>query len=88
MIVQTYFGFRFQKVILQKGAELLKTECRAASAMDESMNIDGYIGNIPVSIKPETYRIKGSLREKIEAKIIYYKKVRGGIEVDFGELIH
>lgn len=59
---------------------------RLSDNTDESKGIDGYVGNIPVSIKPDTYKTKSSLREQINAKIIYYKKIKNGIEVDFGEL--
>ncbi len=55
-------------------------------ANQNAQGIDGYIGNMPVSIKPETYKIKKSLSEEISAKLIYYKKVKNGIEVDYGEV--
>jgi hypothetical protein len=54
---------------------------------DESQGIDGFIGGIPVSIKPESYKTKRALSEEIPAKIIYYKKVQNGIEVDYGEVL-
>jgi hypothetical protein len=31
------------------------------------------LGNMPVSIKPYTYEVKGALPEHIDVKIIYYK---------------
>ncbi len=36
--------------------------------------------------EPETYKLKKSLSEEIPAKIIYYKKVKNGIEVDYSEV--
>jgi len=45
------------------------------------------VGDIPVSIKPVTYKIKSALRENIDVKIIYYQKIKNGILVDFGEVI-
>jgi len=53
---------------------------------EESKGIDGYIGNVPVSIKPDTYEVKASLPEYINIRIIYYKKVNDGIEVDYSEI--
>jgi len=53
----------------------------------EKRSQDGYIGNIPVSIKPETYKIKAALREDIAVKIIYYEKIKSGIQVDYGEIM-
>ncbi len=49
--------------------------------------IDGYIGDIPISIKPETYKTQKHLTENINVKIIFYKKVDNEIEVDYGEVI-
>lgn len=87
VIVKTFAGLRFQEAILRKGAEIKKTSYRLAQPDEESKGIDGYIGNIPVSIKPHTYEIKAALPEHIDIKIIYYKKVDNEIEVDYGEIL-
>ncbi|MEW6409746.1 MAG: MjaI family restriction endonuclease [Nitrospirota bacterium] len=87
VIVQTFIGLQFQEAIIKKGAEIKGVDYRLAEKTDESKGIDGYIGNIPVSIKPETYKIKKSLREDITVKLIYYKKIKNGIEVDYSEII-
>lgn len=86
VIVQTFIGLQFQEAILKKGAEIKGVGYKMSEKTGESQGIDGYLGNIPVSIKPETYKIKTSLSEEIHAKIIYYKKIKNGIEVDYGEL--
>ena len=86
VIVQTFIGLQFQEAILKKGAEIKGVEYRQSEKTDESQGVDGYIGGIPVSIKPETYKIKKSLAEEIPAKIIYYKKLKNGIEVDYSEV--
>jgi len=88
VIIKTFIGLRFQEAILIKISKILNQEYRLANPEEESMGIDGFIGNIPVSIKPETYKIKKNLNEKIEVKIIYYKKVKDGISVDIAELIN
>jgi hypothetical protein len=87
VIVKTYLGLRFQEAILKKGAEFTGASYRLSAPDEESAGIDGYIGETPVSIKPETYKTKRSLSEKIGAKIIYYKKIKDGIEVDYSELL-
>lgn len=87
VIVKTFIGLRLQEAILKKGAELKRIGYRLALPGEESEGIDGYIGNIPVSIKPQTYTSKAGLPERINAKFIFYKKVKGGIEVDYGEII-
>ena len=86
VIVQTFIGLQFQEAILKKGSEIKGVGYKMSEKTDESQGIDGYLGNIPVSIKPETYKIKKSLSEEIHAKIIYYKKIKNGIEVDYGEV--
>jgi hypothetical protein len=87
VIVKTFIGLRFQEAILKKGAEIKGTTYRLATPVEESKGIDGYIGDIPVSIKPYSYKVKASLPEHIEAKIIYYNKVKDGIEVDYTEIL-
>jgi hypothetical protein len=87
VIVQTFLGLKFQEAILKKAAEIKGVGYRLAEKADESKGIDGYIGKIPVSIKPDTYKTKKSLREDIKVKMIYYKKIKNGIEVDYAEVI-
>lgn len=87
VIVKTFIGLRFQEAILKKGAEIKGTNYRLAEPDEESKGIDGYIGDIPVSIKPYTYRTKAALPEHIDVKIIYYTKIAHGIEVDYGEIL-
>ena len=87
VIVKTFAGLRFQEAILKKGAQLKGVDYRRANPDEEARGIDGYIGDVPVSIKPYTYEVKSSLPEHINAKIIYYRKVDDGIEVDFDDLI-
>ncbi len=83
VIVKTFIGLRCQEAILKKVAEAKKISYRLASFEDESKGIDGYLNDKPVSIKPTTYKVKPALQEKIKAKIIYYKKIKGGIEVKY-----
>ena len=87
VIVQTFVGLQFQEAILKKAAGIKGVNYKMAEKNDESQGIDGYIGGVPVSIKPDTYKLKKSLREEIPARIIYYKKVKNGIEVDYSEVI-
>jgi len=87
VIVKTFIGLKFQEIILKKGAEIKRTSYRLSTPEEESKGIDGYIGNIPVSIKPFTYKTKFALPENIQVKIIYYKKLKDGIEVDYEEIL-
>jgi len=87
VIVKTFMGLRFQEAILKKGAEIKGVDYRLSDFAEESKGIDGYIGNIPVSIKPKTYKIKAALREDIAVKTIYYEKIKNGIQVDYEEIM-
>ncbi len=86
VIIKTFIGLRFQEAILSKVAELKNTNYRLATPEEEARGVDGYIGNEPVSIKPETYKIKADLQEKIKARFIFYKKVKDGISIDLSEM--
>ncbi|MFC1563965.1 MjaI family restriction endonuclease [candidate division KSB1 bacterium] len=87
VIIKTFIGLRFQEAILGKVANIMNTTYKLAVPSDESKGIDGFIGDIPVSIKPDSYKSKKSLSESIEVKIIYYSKVKDGINIDIDELI-
>ena len=54
-----------------------------ATPQEESKGIDGFIGDIPVSIKPITYKTMSRLQENIEVRIIYYEKLKDGIRVEY-----
>jgi len=86
VIVQTFVGFQFWEAILKKGAEIKGVGYKMSEKTGEAQGSDGYLGDIPVSIKPETCKLKKSLRGEIPAKIIYYKKIKNGIEVDYSEV--
>jgi len=82
-IIKTFTGLKFQGAILAKVAEIKGTRYRLANPAEESKGIDGYIGDVPVSIKPITYKIKTSLSEKIDVPIIFYDKKKDGISIEF-----
>jgi hypothetical protein len=72
---KTSEGLIIQEIILKEISQRLHTSYRTASMEEESKNIDGYIGEIPVQIKPDTYLAqKAIVKEKINVPIIYYKK--------------
>jgi len=87
VIIKTFIGLKFQEAILIKTANIFNTTYRLSSREDESRGIDGYIGDLPVSIKPETYKSKKSLSENINVKFIYYEKVKDGIKIDINEIM-
>lgn len=88
VLEKTFIGLRFQEAILKKVANIKKVEYKLPTPQEESKGIDGFIGNNAVSIKPTTYKTKKSLRENIEAKIIYYNKTKSGLNIDASELLN
>lgn len=82
VITQTYIGLRLQRAILIKVAEVEGKNWRLASPEEESMNIDGYIGDEPISVKPITYR-ETHRSEEIPARLIFYQKERDHVLVTF-----
>lgn len=86
VLEKTFVGLRFQEAILKKVADIKDKEYKLSTPREESKGIDGFIGNDAVSIKPITYKTKKSLKENIEAKIIYYDKTKSGLNIDVSEL--
>ncbi len=81
VLTKTYAGLKFQESILKRIAAKTGESYRSATPDEEAKNIDGFIGETPVSIKPTTYKSKKMLQETIESEIIYYEKVKDGIKV-------
>lgn len=75
VLYKTYTGLgRNEEAILKKLSDEYGIAYELGTAQDESKGIDGYLGDQPVSIKPETYKQKGRLQEDIEAPIVYYEE--------------
>lgn len=82
VLEKTFIGLKFQAAILKKISSIKNKTYRLFEPVEESRGIDGFIGEVPVSIKPSTYKIKKSLSEKIECKIIFYEKTKDGLNID------
>ncbi|MGI8581678.1 MAG: MjaI family restriction endonuclease [Chitinophagaceae bacterium] len=87
VVIKTFIGLKFQEAILKSVANYFNTTCRLAEPAEESLGIDGIIGDKAVSIKPTTYDAKKALAEIIEAPIIFYEKVKDGIKITFDETL-
>ena len=83
VLVKTFIGLRFQEAILRKIAESRSLSYRVATVAEEAQGIDGYIGELPVSIKPDTYKAMQALPENISVSMIYYTKKPDGILLSF-----
>lgn len=82
VISKTFNGLYFQQVILASLAKRLNSDYRLATPEEESAGIDGYVGDVPYSIKPETYKTMERLPEHIDVRMIYYNKTKTGLTVE------
>ncbi|NLT51767.1 MAG: MjaI family restriction endonuclease [Ignavibacteria bacterium] len=80
---KTFIGLKYQSSILKRVALKKCCQYRLATPEEEGQGIDGFIGDLPVSIKPETYKTKNMLNEDIEVGIIFYDKKKDGITVTY-----
>lgn len=85
VIYKTFNGLYVQKAILASLAEHKETTYRLATPEEESVGIDGYVGDVPYSVKPDTYKIMNRLSETINVKMIYYTKKKTGLTIDVEE---
>jgi hypothetical protein len=83
VIVKTFVGLKFQEAILKAVADDLKINYRLAEPEEESKGIDGFVGQQAVSIKPKSYETKNALSEQILVPIIFYEKMKDGINIYF-----
>ena len=82
VIDKTYNGLYFQQAILMDLAKKKNMPFQSSTAEDESKGIDGYVGGIPYSVKPVSYKSMGHLSEEINVKLIYYKKTKTGLSIE------
>jgi len=79
LISKTYDGLYVQGAILAALAKKWGEKFRLADPEEEAVGIDGFVGGTPFSVKPESYKTMGRLSERIEVKMIYYKKTKQGL---------
>ena len=85
VIFKTYNGLYVQKSIIASLAQKSHKEYRLANSSEESVGIDGFVGGVPYSIKPDTYKTMGRLSESISVKMIYYTKTKTGLNIEVEE---
>lgn len=82
VINKTYNGLYVQKAILASLAEMKNQSYRLATPDEESVGIDGYVGDTPYSVKSDTYKTMKRLSETINVKMIYYTKTKTGLKIE------
>lgn len=74
IFVKTIDGLIIQEIIFNYVSSQLGLEWRNATPSEESKNIDGFIGDMPIQIKPTTYsHTVSTVNESINIETIYYK---------------
>lgn len=77
IVTKTSEGLIIQEYVIDYIAGKLRKEWRFSTPEEESRNIDGYIGEVPVQIKPISYLAKKpTVREQIDVETIYYDKTK------------
>ena len=86
IINKTAEGLIIQEFILKYLANKYNKSYRLADADEESQNIDGFVGDIPIQIKSDTYKTKTNVKnENIKIPIIFYKKTDKYITIEYNE---
>ena len=83
VITKTYNGLYFQQAILQRLSTILGLPYRLATAEEESKGIDGYVNEVPVQIKANTYKSVRNERFSDGIVIIYYSKNKRTSDISF-----
>ena len=80
IINKTHSGLQIQLDVLKLCAD--GQSYRLADVEEEAKGIDGYIGDEPVSIKPNTYKKTiNAYNETIPYRIIYYTNGKKGLKI-------
>jgi hypothetical protein len=86
IIYKTAEWLIIQEFILMQLSKKFNLKYSIATPQDEAKNIDGYLWDIPVQIKPDTYQSKKTtVRNEINIPIIYYKKTPQYLSIDYTE---
>lgn len=86
IIAKTYNGLKIQEWICEDISKKYKKEYRISTAEEESRNIDAYIAEVPLTVKPLSYKSKQSNQVVIEhAVVIMYSYKKGIITYTFDE---
>lgn len=80
IINKTHSGLQIQLDVLKLSSD--GKSYRLATVSEEAKGIDGFIGDEPVSIKPNTYKKTINCgKEKIPYRVIYYTNGNNGVKI-------
>ncbi len=79
VIDKSFWGLKIQEAIIARLKEITNKKCRLATKEEENKGIDGFIEDLPIQIKPSSYKIASNVKtEKLRAKTVYYEKDENG----------
>ncbi len=86
ILIKTAEGLLIQNTIFEHLSTATGLPHQPASPEDESAGIDGYLGDIPISVKPESYKQKTSTKhENIDAVFVFYKTTARYLHLTYNE---
>jgi len=75
VLIKTVEGLLIERAVLDYLSEVHGVAYTAAAPAEESKGIDGYLGDVPVSVKPHTYESKTSVKQQtLRGHLILYRK--------------
>jgi len=86
--VYNFYGFYYQQPVIEAVATHKGKNYEISSIIEESKNIDVYIGNEPYSVKPISWKEHSKITGmKIDShiKMIYYTTKKDGIEIEYDD---
>ena len=84
MFNKTFSGLYAQDEILKDIAAQKNATYRKPNAVEEGQGIDGYIDDVPYSVKSETYKDSAAKNnEVIKAKMVYYSENQNDKSIDY-----
>lgn len=84
MFNKTFAGLYAQDEILKDIATTQKATYRKPTALEEGQGVDGYINDVPYSVKPESYKDSAAKNnETISAKMVYYSENKKDKNIEY-----
>ena len=84
MFNKTFAGLYAQDEILKDIATTQKATYRKPTALEEGQGVDGYINDVPYSVKPESYKDSAAKNnETISARMVYYSENKKDKNIEY-----
>lgn len=85
VLVKSRKGLITQEMVLDYLSKKYNTTYRLATPEEESQGIDGFIGEKPIQVKPDTYLNKPRLQEEFPCDVVFYKDTKTYLYIYFEE---